>query len=255
MKIVGRLTFSIDLDGVLCSIVNHTEYHNAKPVELAINKVREIASLGHRIIIHTSRLEIDREVTEIWLNGNSIPYTELIMGKPRADYYIDDNGILVEEWLNTSYQLHRHLHLVTWEDYLNDIDNLCSKLPGDIDNISGIPRKGLIPATLIALKLRKKMVSLEMVSQKDLIVDDDCKNGKTITELKEKYSSRIAVVYTSPEHMDKIDFYSKVIDLNELDKNKVWLIYPWEYNLIDGLNMENIPENKFFESIQRHIYG
>jgi len=254
MKSIHRLTFSIDLDGVLCSIVSHTRYSYAKPIELNVNKVRELAKQEHRIIIHTSRLELDRVVTVRWLKKNKVPYTELVMGKPQSDFYIDDRNISVDVWLRTPYPTYNHFQLVPWEQYLNDIDDFCSKLPDNIRYIAGVPRKGLIPATLIALKLRKKMIDLKDTSEEDLIVDDDCKNGITVAELRKKYPAKISAIYSCPDMVDKLDFVLKVVDYKELDSKGVWIVYPWEYNLLNNLDIENIPKDNFCGHIDNYLY-
>jgi hypothetical protein len=33
-----------------------------------------------------------------WLNSNSIPFDQLILGKPIGDYWIDDRAIKFETW-------------------------------------------------------------------------------------------------------------------------------------------------------------
>jgi len=98
------LIFAIDLDGVLCDISpSYTNYPVAKPIEQNIRKLKLLYSQGHRIIIYTSRPEIDTEVTKKWLNEHLIPYDELRMGKPRADVYVDDLSVPIKEWRDTEY--------------------------------------------------------------------------------------------------------------------------------------------------------
>ena len=47
----------------------------------------------HYVILFTARWEADRETTVEWLKAQEVPYDELVMGKPRADIYIDDRAL------------------------------------------------------------------------------------------------------------------------------------------------------------------
>lgn len=69
---------AIDIDGTALS---HPE------------KVRELYECpGNLIVLHTSRSESIRRETEQELKNQTIPYHALVMGKLRADVYIDDKN-------------------------------------------------------------------------------------------------------------------------------------------------------------------
>ena len=98
----------VDLDGVLCEDISYEEdpdYSNRKKSIYFedLNTFLFFMRYERReIIIHTSRYEEDREVTEKWLNDNDVIFDKLIMGKPKADLYIDDKAVNIAElkaWL------------------------------------------------------------------------------------------------------------------------------------------------------------
>jgi uncharacterized HAD superfamily protein len=94
MKQKERKVYAVDIDGVLCKERRKgwLSYSTAKPIWKNISKVNRLFDEGHIILIYTARLECDREVTEQWLRENKVKYTALILGKLRADYYIDDKN-------------------------------------------------------------------------------------------------------------------------------------------------------------------
>jgi uncharacterized HAD superfamily protein len=86
MKIV------IDIDGVICEETK--PYSKAKPIIGAKERITYwFFQRSHKIVLHTSRREQDRKRTEKWLKEHGIPYDKLVMGKPKADLYIDDKAI------------------------------------------------------------------------------------------------------------------------------------------------------------------
>ena len=64
-----------------------------------IYKINKLHSEGHEIILWTGRHWNHLKITEeqLWLSG--VRYNTLIMGKPVADFYIDDLSITPEEFL------------------------------------------------------------------------------------------------------------------------------------------------------------
>ena len=95
-----KSTYCFDIDGVL---TNETEGHNYEkrtPNRRMIKQVNLLHNEGHRIILNTARWGTDWTVTKAWLHKYSVCYHELYLGKPKADFYIDDNMISMEELLN-----------------------------------------------------------------------------------------------------------------------------------------------------------
>jgi capsule biosynthesis phosphatase len=109
--VMGRLTtsqkrFCFDLDGTL---VTHPvvpgDYSSVKPINRTIEMLRELHNVGNHIIIYTARGmrtmngDAERVKTdylpqiEATLGQFGIPYDEIVVGKPYADFYIDDLAV------------------------------------------------------------------------------------------------------------------------------------------------------------------
>jgi len=89
--------YAVDLDGVLCEITADTAIKDHIPIPGNIDQINKYYDQGHTIIIHTSRRENLRTETEQWLNTYGVKYQALVMNKLKADYYIDDRNLLIEE--------------------------------------------------------------------------------------------------------------------------------------------------------------
>ncbi len=89
-----RLTFVVDVDGVVASLTPGNDYTLAEPLSGAIEAINRLHEKGHRIVMFTARgsaTGIDwRETTERQFAAWGLRYHELRFGKPAADYYIDD---------------------------------------------------------------------------------------------------------------------------------------------------------------------
>ena len=110
---------------------------------------------------------------------------------------------------------------ISWWDLDDITDELCKgileKTPL-IDSVMGIPRGGLIPATLISHKLSLPYVNV--IGKNTLVVDDICDSGVTLKNSPGVYH---AVLHYKPHTSCFIpDVYAR---LHEGDE---WLIYPWE---------------------------
>lgn len=96
-----------DIDGVLCGQVER-DYQDAQPNLEMIALVNRLYERGNRIVLHTSRFmgrakgdreeveRIGREFTEQQLAGWGVRYHELVMGKPRYDFVIDDRSVFYD---------------------------------------------------------------------------------------------------------------------------------------------------------------
>ena len=96
--------YCFDIDGTIC---NNTwgKYEEALPYKNRIECVNQLYNSGNYIIYFTARGmgtcngDIDKayeklgEFTEIQLSLWGCKFHELRLGKPNADYYIDDKGI------------------------------------------------------------------------------------------------------------------------------------------------------------------
>ena len=93
-----------DIDGVLCGQVAQ-DYDGAQPNREMIALLNRLYERGDTIVLHTSRFmgrakgnreeveRIGREFTEKQLAGWGVRYHELVMGKPRYDFLIDDRSV------------------------------------------------------------------------------------------------------------------------------------------------------------------
>lgn len=107
--IIGRTygkykkVFVFDLDGIIShngftdidtSDYNFGDWNHIYQIveadEEVIQIIRKLFNNGHIIRIWTARLTQHTEVTIEWLKNKSVPYHDIIFGKPYADYYIDD---------------------------------------------------------------------------------------------------------------------------------------------------------------------
>jgi len=113
-----RIVF--DLDGTICRHKKLDQsYSTVLPIDGMPELLKELADLGHYIIIHTARnmrtyngnlsdiKKYQEPVILDWLKKHNITYHELVIGKPWADIYIDDRGLR----FTTPEQLRKQLGL------------------------------------------------------------------------------------------------------------------------------------------------
>lgn len=93
--------YCFDIDGTICDQVEG-DYSLATPKLDRIQRINELAALGHTIKFFTARGSksgIDwAEPTKRQLEEWGLVYHELILGKPHADLYIDDKAIHSESF-------------------------------------------------------------------------------------------------------------------------------------------------------------
>jgi hypothetical protein len=96
--------YIIDIDGTICNITNGN-YIYAQPLVERINFINNLYDNGHVIWYYTARgmnrfndnsfkakLKFKR-LTKKQLSEWNVKYHKLLLGKPSADYYIDDKAI------------------------------------------------------------------------------------------------------------------------------------------------------------------
>jgi len=101
-----KMRVCFDLDNTLVTYpVIPNDYATVKPIKKMIDLAKKLHSDGHTIIIHTARRMLTHKnnigavikdigpITFKTLEDFSIPYHELIFGKPYADIYIDDKSL------------------------------------------------------------------------------------------------------------------------------------------------------------------
>lgn len=108
----------IDLDGTICPIKNTDQtYDMLVPYPDAVEKIHELRSKGHYVIIYTARNmatcqsnlgKVMRNIGKLtldWLEKNNIEFDEIYFGKPNADIYIDDRSFRFESWQAISEEI------------------------------------------------------------------------------------------------------------------------------------------------------
>jgi hypothetical protein len=94
------LWVGVDLDGTLAEPLWTPENPTSEignPIWRNVEKVRDLAAAGYKIIIHTSRAWTDYEAIEAWCNWVQIPIKEIQCGKPLYAAYIDDRAINADD--------------------------------------------------------------------------------------------------------------------------------------------------------------
>jgi capsule biosynthesis phosphatase len=96
--------YCFDIDGTICTNT-WGKYEEAVPFFDRIEKVNKLYDDGHYIIYFTARgmgvcdgniskaYKMWFDMTSKQLNQWGCKFNELLLGKPNADYYIDDKGI------------------------------------------------------------------------------------------------------------------------------------------------------------------
>lgn len=90
----GGQRFVFDIDGVIALKREKLDYANAEPNTRMITIINKLYDMGNEIILFTARgyvTGIDWEVTtKEQMDRWGVKHHELHMGKPNADYYVDD---------------------------------------------------------------------------------------------------------------------------------------------------------------------
>ena len=94
-------TYCFDIDNTIC-ITKGTDYENSKPIKERIELINTLKDEGNTIIFFTARGFVSKidflELTKSQLNNWGLKYDKLYMGKPDADYYIDDKNYDIFGW-------------------------------------------------------------------------------------------------------------------------------------------------------------
>ena len=109
------MRYCVDIDGTICSPTVGRDYHKAEPWKDRIKVLNKLYDEGNYIIYFTARAmgrfadlphsvasvkakEVLYDLTKQQLDDWGVKYNELIMGKPHADYFIDDKGVKDEDF-------------------------------------------------------------------------------------------------------------------------------------------------------------
>tara|TARA_R110000824_G_scaffold5670_3_gene26041 strand:+ start:6179 stop:6511 length:333 start_codon:yes stop_codon:yes gene_type:complete len=107
------MIYVFDIDGTICAKrceVKGDDYKDSKPIVDRINKINSLYDDGHEIIYMTARgmgrhknnpqaaIQDFYTLTSDQLAKWGCKYHLLFLGKPAADFYIDDKGINDEDF-------------------------------------------------------------------------------------------------------------------------------------------------------------
>lgn len=108
------MTLVFDIDDTI-SIHKNRDYKNAIPIQPVIDKLNRLHDEGYYIKLFTGRGQLscngdldliiknNKDILEDWLKRHNVKYDELIFGKPLGDWYIDDKGLSVDEFLKADF--------------------------------------------------------------------------------------------------------------------------------------------------------
>ena len=109
------MRYCIDIDGTICTPTIGRDYHKAEPWMDRIEVINKLYDEGHYIIYFTARgmgrfgndpdagikaAEILTDITKEQLETWGCKYHQLLLGKPHADYFIDDKGWNSEDFFD-----------------------------------------------------------------------------------------------------------------------------------------------------------
>lgn len=90
----GGRRFVFDIDGVIAEKREDLDYAKSEPNEKMIRIINQLHDMGNEIILFTARGYVTGtdwyEITKRQMESWHVKYQELHMGKPNADYYVDD---------------------------------------------------------------------------------------------------------------------------------------------------------------------
>jgi CMP-N,N'-diacetyllegionaminic acid synthase len=94
-------TYCFDIDLTICE-TNGTNYEDAKPIKSRISQINDLKKQGNKVIFYTARGFISKidhyELTYNQLKSWEVNFDALYMGKPDADYYVDDKNVDIFGW-------------------------------------------------------------------------------------------------------------------------------------------------------------
>ena len=88
-----RKNIAVDIDGILTVETEGHNYKTRTPNKRMINKINQLFTKGHIIMLFTSRYLEDCEETKIWLHKNGVRYHFIKFDKLQYDLLIDDKSI------------------------------------------------------------------------------------------------------------------------------------------------------------------
>lgn len=95
--------FVFDIDGVIAKLSPNNDYNLSEPNDVMIDRVNQLYDSGNYIVLFTARGYVTGidwyDTTEKQLKSWGVKYHEFYVGKPNADYYVDDKNVLISQIL------------------------------------------------------------------------------------------------------------------------------------------------------------
>ena len=125
--------------------------------------------------------------------------------------------------------------ILKWDEYLNDINQLVYKIKESnikFDIVYGIPRGGLILATILSHQLNIELIDYSLLNTLYvqnkilLLIDDLVDSGNTLTKYSNLYQVKMcndvktATLYKHKKSLVIPNFYIK--------ENESWIVFPYE---------------------------
>ena len=93
-----KMIYCFDLDGTICTQDGSSNYEDAKPLPVMVQRVNDLYDAGNTIIVNTARgtrSGVDwHDITKNQLDNWGVKYHELVVGKkPHYDIVVDDKSI------------------------------------------------------------------------------------------------------------------------------------------------------------------
>jgi len=92
------LTVCVDIDGTLLTYEDYEKNKWGQPIPHAMYVLNEWIENDVHVVLFTARGEDEKSALEKHLKDYKVPYDTLIMGKPHADFYVDDRAIKFTRW-------------------------------------------------------------------------------------------------------------------------------------------------------------
>ena len=112
---MDKITYCFDIDNTICHSPDKGSYDKSAPYLERIERINAIYDQGHTVFFMTARgmgrfagdpnaaskaAAILFDLTKDQLDSWGCKYHDLILGKPSADYYIDDKGWPADVFFN-----------------------------------------------------------------------------------------------------------------------------------------------------------
>lgn len=101
-KIRGK-RFCFDIDGVIAKLSPNNDYNLAEPNREMIQRVNQLYEAGNHIVLFTARGYVTGidwyDITKAQLERWGVKHHEFYVGKPNADFYVDDKNVLISQIL------------------------------------------------------------------------------------------------------------------------------------------------------------